>query len=141
MNRVWISGRITNAAPAQGAERVFVIKTFEAKPKLILTKYYGDNELAVGDTVESIGELGEQEPVVVGGQVVKAKDDRVAMRNVYYAAVIYRLSFPSTDSAAEGKPPHESITASGASAKAVNVRQQPINKEVNHVRGPEVPWS
>ena len=147
MNRVWISGRIVDAPPAQAGERVFVIRTFEGQPKRVLTKYRGNNPLAVGDLVESHGEMGDQEPVVVGGETVTTADGRVAMRNVYRATLMFRLVQAEECSPTEQvpapnqgpKPGHPANTASQTAEAAGRAGRKP-RKEVGDVRGPELPW-
>jgi hypothetical protein len=143
MNRVWISGRIVSAAQLQGDERVFVIQTLEAKPKQILTKYFGENDLAIDDMVESFGEIGDQEPVVVAGQQVLAVDGRVAMRNVYYAHAIYRLSVGTQNTKQHVSTPRSRIVSSTNRGSEARNRECDVNhqaKEVSNVRGPELPW-
>jgi len=137
MNRAWISGRIDEMPRAVTPERVLIIRTFEPNPQRILTRYRGDNPLSVGDLVESYGTLVE-ETVVAGGQVLTTPDGREAKRNVYHAAVIFRLvqadASPSAGAAAATPPAPAGSTPTAASADP-----RP-RAEVRHVRGPELPW-
>jgi len=142
MNRVWISGRIVDVPPGPAGQRLLLILTLEAVPKRILVRHDGRIPVQSGDLVETHGELGDQEPVIVGGQTVTTRDGRVAMRNVFHAQVMVRIDAAPQPPAVISGPRVDALAPTrDRPAPQASPPAKPLSKtEVSHVRGPELPW-